>query len=104
MDSLDKIDPPLSTQCRVVALPMRQYIATRRFAVVLPLLELHGVFGKKNRIIFHVVPVMAKRQQNVALHYIVALATRQRDIALIGVDLFCPDCPPRSSFVFIVHN
>ena len=42
VDSLDKIDPPLSTQCRVVALPTRQYSATRRFAVVLPLLELHG--------------------------------------------------------------
>ena len=24
VDSLDKIDPPLSTQCRVVALPTRQ--------------------------------------------------------------------------------
>ena len=44
VDSLDKIDPPLSTQCRVVALPTRQYSATRRFAVVLPLLELHVKF------------------------------------------------------------
>ena len=49
VDSLDKIDPPLSTQCRVVALPTRQYSATRRFAVVLPLLELH-VKGMNPRI------------------------------------------------------
>ena len=38
---MDKIDPPLSTQCRVVALPTRQYNATRRFAGALQLLELH---------------------------------------------------------------
>ena len=42
---MDKIDPPLSTQCRVVALPRRQYNATRRFAGALQLLELHVAGG-----------------------------------------------------------
>ena len=52
----------------------------------------------------HVVPVIATRRQNGALPRIVALAKRQSDIALIGVDLFYPDCPLRSLFVFIVRN
>ena len=56
------------------------------------------------KMIFHVVPVIATRWQNGALPRIVALAKRQSDIALIGVDLFYPDCPHRSLFVFIVHN
>ena len=43
VDIMDKIDPPLSTQCRVVALPTRHYNATRRFAGALQLLELHVV-------------------------------------------------------------
>ena len=45
VDIMDKIDPPLSTQCRVVALPTRQYNATRRFAGALQLLELHVNIG-----------------------------------------------------------